>query len=225
MRRLVPLVLMGICLTVAGCANVSTDADATPRPDRTPSVISTPTHTPPLSTPAPTKRPPADGDMTEPPATDSQPGPPSSEIRGANEVDPADYASQAVDPQNGGIALPGVSFRTDDGRTICGILTWGHLSSQAGTVSCTVDSFREVIPQPADREPFVKSIMADPVSGSYFLYPDWFAQPARQIPVLSGGKSIDYEGTFCAVDEEGVTCTISSTGRGFTISPTGHNLF
>jgi hypothetical protein len=67
--------------------------------------------------------------------------------------------------------------------------------------------------------------MADPVTGSYFLYPDRFAHPARDIPVLADGKTIRFEGTVCSVNDEGVTCTISSTGRGFTISQSAYNLF
>jgi hypothetical protein len=67
--------------------------------------------------------------------------------------------------------------------------------------------------------------MADPVTGSHFLYPDWFAQPDRQIPVLPTGKSIRFEGTVCSVTGDAVTCTIWSTGRGFTISPSTYNMF
>ena len=221
MRRAFPAALVAICLLTAGCAATSGIAASTPGQTPSGSYIPTPATTP--SEGAPT----ADDDLTpqDSPEAAPLPEPAPSETRGPNDVNPERYASSAVDTQNGNIPLPGVSFRTEDGRTICGILTWGHLSSQAGTVSCTIDSYREVIPQPADREPFVKSVMADPQNGSYFLYPDRFAQPARDIPVLMDGETIRFEGTVCSVDPEGVTCTISSTGRGFTISPSAYNTF
>lgn len=145
---------------------------------------------------------------------------------GPDDVDPAKYPSHGIDTVNGGIRLPGVEFRSNDGRIVCGIFTWGHLTTPAGTASCTVDTFRSVFPQPStDTGPWVQSVMVDALTGAYGLYPDWFAQPARAIPVLAAGKSIRYEGTVCSATADTITCTINSTGHGFTLSPTAYTRF
>ena len=145
---------------------------------------------------------------------------------GPDDADPSDYVSYAVDTVNGGIPLPGVSFTTADGRTICGIFSYGHPGTQPGAVSCTIDSYLDVLPQSwPETGPYVQSVMADPVGGSYLLYPDWFAGPALSIPVLAEGKTLRLDGTACTVATGSVTCVISSTGKGFTVSPTAYTLF
>lgn len=222
MRRVFPALLLAVLLMTTACAGTVTGA-STPQSTRsvspTPIASASPTPTPlptvvmptPETTPPPTPEP-----VFQPEKT-----------YGPNEVNPADYVSYAVDTVNGGIPLTGVSFTTTDGRTICGIFSAGHLSTPPGAVACTIDSFRDVFPQLyPDTGPYVQSVMADPVTGSsYGLYPDWFAQPARTIPVLADGKTLRYENTACTVSGESVTCIVSSTGPGFTVSPTAYNLF
>lgn len=211
-------------MTGCGSSTAIVTSASDPTSSGSPSPTSTATPSPAASNTAPVD----DDEQTpqdSPGEQVTEPAPAPSETRGSNEVDPANYTSYAVDPQNGNIPLPGVSFRTADGLTICGILTSGYVAGQAGSVSCTIDSYRDVIPQPADREPFVKSVMADPSTGSYLLYPDRFAHPEREIPVLADGKSIRLEGTMCSVEGESVTCAISSTGRGFTVSQSAYQLF
>lgn len=142
---------------------------------------------------------------------------------GPNDVNPADYNSYAIDTVNNGVPLPGVAFRTADGRIICGIFTWGHFATVPGTASCTVDTYKEIYPQPfPDTGPYVMSVMVSPATGTSGLYPDWFAQPAREIPVLPDGKSIRYEGTVCTSGGTDVTCLVTSTGKGFSLSPSGY---
>ncbi len=225
MCRAFPAVLLAICLMMTGCGSSPAIVASTSDPTSSGSPSPTPTATP---SPGASNTAPVDDEQTPQDSPDEQvaePVPAPSETRGPDEVDPADYTSDAVDPQNGNIPLPGVAFRTADGLIICGILTSGYVAGQAGSGSCTIDSYRDVIPQPADREPFVKSVMADPTTGSYFLYPDRFAHPDREIPVLAAGKSIRFEGTSCSVNSDSVTCVISSTGRGFTISQSAYQLF
>lgn len=229
MRRATPpFALAALCLLIAGCAT-TTGAEGR---SADPTASSTPSATPP-SRPTPSAMPLPQVVMpTTPPAPEVQPAPPAEEVsappaptRGPDEVDPADYVSYGIDTVNGGTPLTGVSFQTDGGRTICGIFSSGHPPTPAGAVSCTVDTYREIFPQPfPDAGPYVQSVMADPVTGSYGLYPDWFAQPTRAIPVLPDGKTMRYEDTWCSVSAETVTCTVS-TGKGFTLSPTAYTLF
>jgi len=224
MNRLHAIAIIGSCIALTGCG-ASTDAPATPsRTPSSPMAMASPEPLP--SVVMPTEAPAAEGESIQSPAPEpSEPIP--VETRSPNEVDPAAYPSHGIDTVNGDTPMPGVEFTTDDGRIICGIFTWGHFSTLAGTVSCTVDTYRTLFPQPGlgDDGPFVQSVAADPMTGSYGLYPDWFAQPARTIPVLPAGKAIRFEGTVCAVVAGQVTCMISSTGAGFTLSPTAYTLF
>lgn len=229
------LLVLGILLT--GCATgvqtVASSATGTPTPTPTSAVKPTPT---PSTTPTPTPTPapeiepavPVESAIAVEPAVPVQP--PASIDPPApvdpNSVDPADYVSTAVDDQNGGIPLPGVAFTVADGRIICGIMTWGHLSTVAGFVSCTPDTYREIYPQPVPEGPlFVKSIESDPVYGTAGLYPDWFAQPARAIPALPEGKNIRFEGTTCTAEKGGVTCTHDINGKGFFLTLEGYTYF
>lgn len=238
MRRASALVLIAAVLVLAGCGRVSTDAapeqietsasptpSATPTPVRTiaPSPTPTPTVTPTVAPAPPAPAPaPAPAPIPEPlPSPEPEPVP----TLGPDDADPADYVSYAHDAINDR-PLTGVSFTTSDGRTICGILTWGHGQTPAGTVSCTVDSHREILPQAfPDTGPYTMSVMAFPNTGFALLYPDWFAQPTRAIPVLPAGKTLTFEGTACTATDVDVTCRTAPLGYGFTLSPTGYTSY
>jgi len=224
--RILLALLVAFCLVMTGCAGAKAEG-AAPRP--TPSASASPTPSSPPSILMPTADPPTASTPEQTPETppERQPEqvPEPVQTRGADEVDPATHTSHAIDTQNA-TTLPGVEFTTSDGRIICGILTWGHLSSQPGTASCTVDSHRDLFPQPfPETGPYVQSVMVEPVTGALGLYPDWFAQPERTIPVLAEGKSITFEGTICAATTGTITCTITSTGHGFVVSSTEYSLF
>lgn len=216
-------------LLLAGCATTSgvgSGEAATPTfvpsPTRSSTASPAPTITQPPANPTPA---PSSGEGAAPDGgSDEQATPPRQP--GANEVDPAQYSSHATDAQNGDAPLPGVEFMTADGQIICGILTSGAVAGSPGTASCTPSTYREIIAQPVPEGPlFVKSVMVEPTGGSLYLYPDWFAQPARTIPVLPDGKSIHLEGTTCSVAGGAVTCIVDATGKGFTVSLVAQNIF
>ncbi|MET0861561.1 MAG: hypothetical protein ABW091_11100 [Microbacterium sp.] len=233
MRRILPPLIVALLLVATGCAPAADDAVA-PGPSASTSVPASATPRPTASgsgaataAPAPTTAPVMPTvDPSAPPAPAPGPVPDPAPTRGPDEVDPADYNSYAIDTVNGGVPLPGIAFRTADGRTICGIFTWGHFSTDAGTATCTVDTYKEIYPQPyPDTGPFVMSVMVSPLTGTAGLFPDWFAQPAREIPVLPDGRSIVYEGTRCTSTGADVTCTVLWKNQGFTLSPTGYSYF
>lgn len=234
-----PFAVVLVVLLLTGCGSES-GALPTNRPvastgTPSPSGTASPSVTPSASqTPAPTSVPtpaqPDDADAPDavpaPPGPVAHPAPQPTLVLGPDDVDPAAYPSAAIDDANGGIPMPGVAFRTGDGRIVCGIFTWGHLNTEAGTASCTVDSYIDVLPQAfPETGPHAKSVMVTPVSGSAGLYPDWFAQPARDIAVLADGEWMRYEGTDCTVTAGAVTCTVRSTGHGFALSTTSYTLF
>jgi len=221
MKRLLPLVALLLAAPVfAGCATgaPSAGASATPTPAR--SATATPTPTPSVSvTPEPIVV--LAPEVVEPAVPIDPPTP-----ADPNSVDPADYVSTAIDEGNGGIPLAGVAFTVADGAITCGILTAGHPGSTPGFVSCTPDTYREVLPQPVPEGPlYVKSIMSDPVYGPAGLYPDWFKQPERAVPALPDGKNLRYEGTVCSAAGEGVTCIHADSGKGFFLSPASYTYF
>ena len=141
-----------------------------------------------------------------------------------NAVDISGYVSHAVDTVNGG-ALLGVEFATADGSIVCGITGEGNVTA-AGTAVCTPDSWRDFIPQYSENAPYVQAVtVSRGASMSTYLYPDWFAQPERSIPVLPVGKNISYEGMLCTALSASVRCSDDSTGHGFTISDSSVTFF
>jgi hypothetical protein len=214
-------------LLLAGCATGNTTS-AGPTPTANGLETSTPTATP---TPADSTAAPIVVDPAQPPQTgddglgldDIRPDQPAPLPLGPNDVDPAGFTSHAVD--DAGQPLPGVEFMTADGQIICGIADY-RPGSQPGDASCTPATYLEIIPQPGlDTLPPVMSIYVSAVTGSSYLYPDWFAKPARTIPVLPDGKTIRYQGTTCSVAGGAVTCSNDATGKGFIVSTTQATLF
>jgi hypothetical protein len=215
---------MAGALVLAGCASGNVQSEPTRASESTtaspqPSATATPSPMPTVI--LPTSAPQAD------PAPEPVPAQPSiAPALGPNDVDPAGYTSHAVDTVNVGNTLPGVAFTTADGHVICGIFGPGHLATMPGTASCTVDTYRQVFPQPSPTSPpFVQSVMVDPAYGPAGLYPDWFAQPKRSIPVLTDGKSIRFEGTTCTAQGGQVKCIVDSTQRGFLVDTAAYSMF
>lgn len=223
------VVALTTVLVLAGCAATSgvgsgeaATPTSAPSPTRSSIASPAPTITQPPANPTPA---PSTGEATAPDdGSDEQTTPPHQPS--ANEVDPAQFSSHATDAQNGGAPLPGVEFMTADGQIICGILMSGAVAGSPGTASCTPSTYREIIAQPVPEGPlFVKSMMVEPTGGSLYLHPDWFAQPARTIPVLPSGKSIHLEGTTCSIAGGAVTCIVEATGKGFTVSLVTQRIF
>jgi hypothetical protein len=222
MRRIAPLTLLVAGILLTGCATGTQSAASSPTPVK--SATSTPA---PVPTPTPTPEPVVtlDPESEEPAVEPVAPAePPASVV--PNTVDPSDYVSTAIDYVNGGVPLPGVAFTVADGRITCGILTWGHAGTAAGFVSCTPDTYREIYPQPTPEGPlYVMSIESDPNYGPAGLYPDWFKQPERSVPVLPEGKNIRYEGTTCSAEGGGVKCTHDANGKGFFLTLESYTYF
>ena len=156
--------------------------------------------------------------MSEPtqPQTEPQPNP--------NAVDNAGYVSHAIDTVNGG-PLPGVEFTSAAGDIICGITGSGGVAP-AGSATCTPSTWRDIIPQMPNADPIMHGVIVnrgDP-SPSY-LYPDWFAQPARTIPVLAAGKVISFEGMTCEAIGATIRCSDDILGQGFLVSTDAVTLF
>jgi len=222
-RHLHALAVLIIALPIlAGCATGTDAAGQSPTPSPSKSVTTSPTPTP---TPTAAVTPEPVVSLAPEASEPAVPVVPPAAVD-PNSVDPADYVSTAIDDVNGGIPLPGVAFTVADGAITCGILTSGHEPSIPGFVSCTPDTYRELIPQPAPEGPlFVKSIESDPRTGPAGLYPDWFKQPIREVPALPEGKNIRFEGTVCYAEASGVRCVHESNGKGFFVALDSYTYF
>jgi len=200
---------IALSLGLAGCGPSGSDVASTPTATRTPA--KTPTATPaPTPSPTPTAR-----TQVVPPATPPvQPvTPPQSN---PNAVNNADYVSHATDSDGG--AITGVEFMTAAGDIVCGITGPGG-SVSAGSAVCTPSTWAEIIPQATpDTGPFVHAAVVNRGGIASYLYPDWFSQPARTIPVLPAGKVISLEGMTCEAIGATVRCSDDSTGTGFLAS-------
>ena len=231
-HRFTLLIAAGLFLGIglSGCASSEPRleeplATSTPRP--TPSTNQTPTPSPtPVSIESGVPAIPA----TAPePVVEPEPPIESEPVIDPNAVDISGYVSHAVDTVNGG-ALLGVEFATADGSIVCGITGEGNVTA-AGTAVCTPDSWRDFIPQPYPETssytgPYVQAVtVSRGAASSSYLYPDWFAQPERSIPVLPIGKNISYEGMLCTASSASVRCSDDSTGHGFTISDSSVTFF
>ncbi|MGO4534142.1 hypothetical protein [Leifsonia sp. 2MCAF36] len=236
MKKLTLLVAAAIVLTISGCSapplsgtapvalvsarpSVSAPASATPATPGTSTNSATPT----AAAPTPSAAAPADGGAvsnTTPdpqrvqPVQPTQPAQPSP-APDPNGVDPAGYASHAIDPGNGGVALPGLEFMTADGNVICGIKP--TTDGAPGFATCTPSTWRTVIPQNGNGMP-EHAVILFTSNAAGWLFPDLYSQPARTIPVLPEGKSIRLESITCSVSGGAVTCVNAPGGADFVVS-------
>lgn len=200
--------ILALSLGLASCASSGQDVASTPTPTRSPSKAPTPTPTP---TPVATLEAPQPPVPSEP-QPDPEPVPPSNAVNNAN------YVSHATDTVNGG-SLTGVEFTSAAGDIVCGITGPGG-SVPAGSAICTPSTWKDIIPQVTpDTGPYVHAaVITRGGPSATYLYPDWFSQPARTIPVLPAGKIIAFEAMTCEAIAATIRCSDDSTGRGFLVS-------
>lgn len=115
----------------------------------------------------------------------------------------------------------GVEFTTADGAIICGIQPTLVAS---GFATCTPNTWRELFPGGLGGMPLHGVEVTTMKASAGYLIPDFYAQPARTIPVLPDGKHIQLENITCSVTSGTVTCK-NSFGFGFTLSTTSADLF
>ena len=224
----VGLFAAAIVLTIAGCSaspssGTAPMAMASARPSGSASAVpSTPVaSSSPSATAAPAVSEVVDGPGAVMPATTEVPvaSAPSPEPAATappvdpNAVDPAMYPSHAMDTVNGG-PLPGVEFMIADGSIICGIKPD---TASPGFATCTPDTWKGWLPVDPSGVAAHGVMVPSNASGPGYMAPDFYAQPARTIPVLPDGKNITLGTITCSVSGATVVCK-SIYGFGFELS-------